>query len=39
MCNNQKSDFMEEAARIISKAFSHCITDRYFAFLNPNDDS
>ncbi|KAF8632316.1 hypothetical protein AX15_001939 [Amanita polypyramis BW_CC] len=27
-CNSQKSDFMEEAARIISKAFTSCMTDR-----------
>ncbi|TFK55408.1 hypothetical protein OE88DRAFT_1672014, partial [Heliocybe sulcata] len=26
--NNQKSDCMEEAARIISKAFGNCVTDR-----------
>ncbi|KAF8345580.1 hypothetical protein F5887DRAFT_168384 [Amanita rubescens] len=35
MCNNQKSDFMEEAARIISKAFSNCIIDR----VSPPDQS
>ncbi|KAK2465939.1 hypothetical protein APHAL10511_001580 [Amanita phalloides] len=33
--NNQKSDYMEEAARIISKAFSNCITDR----ISPPDQS
>lgn len=27
--NNQKSECMEEAARIIAKAFSNCLTDRY----------
>lgn len=33
--NSQKSDFMEEAARVISKAFTHCITDR----MSPPDQS
>ncbi|KXN89484.1 hypothetical protein AN958_05646 [Leucoagaricus sp. SymC.cos] len=27
-CNNLKSDAMEEAARVIAKAFSNCMTDR-----------
>ncbi|KAF8645493.1 hypothetical protein AX16_007778 [Volvariella volvacea WC 439] len=27
-CNGQKSDCMEEAARIITKAFGNCMTDR-----------
>ena len=29
---SQKSDCMEEAARIISKAFSSCVTDRLRPF-------
>lgn len=29
--NNQKSECMEEAARIIAKAFGNCMTDRYEA--------
>lgn len=31
--NNQKSECMEESARIIAKAFGNCMTDRYSKFV------
>lgn len=38
---NQQSDCMEEAARIMAKAFTNCMTDRYhpaLGVLSPNTD-